>query len=418
MTNPPIREFPSCAPKDIEHLKDDDILVAVGGEALTKGDFGLAMRRYWWSLERDKMMKPEERSRRYKMYGKSYLSQFITTQLLVQEARKQRLMSASNIVARVGAALKRSVRQYGMPSKALDRSIPGGIDGLKRSLEDMCWYSSYIASNVTPRATVADYSMVSNVIEQFEAENAAAEATNKMRRAALDVLRKRIVEGGEDFGKLADENGMDESQRKGAGGYWRSFRTSVEREPVFVEKIYPLPVGGVSEVLEDDDGYYIVKVLDIEQLPIPTNAPAVYNPPKDYSLGRIFLQKEELTNVMGGPREIRQQLQAQFQQEVMKQDLEKLAAVASIVYPYGTNLFLRAKSGDRKGAAKKKLSKRERRALREAKIVKKALAAGEDPKAALKKARRAAQKSKRGGNGNKPAPKGRNKDSKKTKEAK
>jgi len=121
---------------------------------------------------------------------------------------------------------------------------------------------------------------------------------------------------------------------------------------------------------------------------------------------------------MGGPREIKQELQSQFNQEVMKEDLERLAATVSIVYPYGTNLFLRAKGSDRKAAAKKKLSRRERRALREAKIVKKAVVTGEDPKAALRKARKAAQKSKKGGNGRKPGKKGGNKDLTKAKEAK
>ena len=109
---------------------------------------------------------------------------------------------------------------------------------------------------------------------------------------------------------------MDESQRKGEGGYWKTFRTSIEQDQVFVEKIYPLPVGGVSEVLEDDEGYYLVKVLKIEQLPMPTNrVPKGYKPPKDYDLGRIFLPKEELTT-LAAPSEIKHEFQQQFQQAI------------------------------------------------------------------------------------------------------
>jgi len=395
MVNPPIRELPVCEPKDINQLKDEDILLSVNGMALTKGDFGLAMKRYWWSLEQDKMKKPEVRTREYKLYGKQYLGNFLSSQLLATAARRQGLIPKSNLVARVEAGVKRSARQYKMPLKVLDRVVPGGLDGIRRTLEDLCWASDYVASNVTPRVMVVDDTMVSNALAQVEAENAAAEQTNKVRRASMATLRKRLVEGGADFGELADMYCMDESQRKGVGGYWKTFRTSIEQDPIVVEKIYPLPVGGVSEVLEDDEGYYLVKVLKIEQLPMPTNrVPKGYKPPKDYDLGRIFLPKEELTT-LAAPGEIKHEFQQQFQQAELKKELEKLAAEATIVYPYGTNLFSQTTSQVKKNAVKKKLSKKERRAMREAKIVKKALAAGEDPKDALKKAKKSWQKAKR-----------------------
>jgi len=404
MTVPSVGRLPVCEPRSLAEMEDDDIIMAVNGVALTKGDFGLAMRRYWWSLGQDKMMKPEERARKYRLYGKQYLDQFLSSQLLACAARRQRLISEPDLVKRVEAGVKRSARKFGMPTKVLGRSIPGGLDEIRRTLEEMCWTTDYVSSNVMPRVEKVDDVMVSNVIAQVEAENRAAETTNKVRRATITALRRRIVEGGEDFGKLADEYGMDDSQKKGEGGYWKSFRTSVERDPVFVDKIYPMPVGGVSEVLEDDEGYYLVKVLKIEQLPMPTNAPAEYRPPKDYDLARIFVDKEETTDI-GTPNEIRKSFQAQFYQAALRKELEKLAETADIVYPYGTNLFSRAQDAANKEPGKKKLSKKERRALREAKIVKKALDAGEDPKAALKKAKRKSLKAKKARGGGKPGAK-------------
>lgn len=374
MVNPPVREFPVCAPKTLAEMDDDDVIVAVNGVTLTKADFGLAVKRYWWNLEQDKAGHMKNKEAAYKRFGRGYIRNFIGTQIFVQEARKLRLLNEQTLRQYVEQGVENAARRYRCSPKVLGGHIPGGLNGLRRSMEDAVWSSTYIASNVPPRVTVSD-AMVSNVLQEIQAENAGIAATNAARLAQVKALHRRVVQGGEDFGKIVDEYGMDDDVEKGKGGYWDNYNTAMDIPEQIQKKVIPLPKGGVTDVLEDDEGFYFIKVLDKRKMDGVTNdtAEVIY----EYDLGRLFMPREESV-VIAVKGDLKTEFQRQFQDEANDKRLVELKKTAQIVYPYGTNFWGKA-STDRKNKASKAKRKGDK-TLKEAKKVKKLMQKGLKPK--------------------------------------
>ncbi len=88
-------------------------------------------------------------------------------------------------------------------------------------------------------------------------------ANDKQKKATLARClnaRKRAVEGGEDFAKLARELSDDTSARENSGqlGYLTGFVANYTIE----KAAYDTPLGGVSQPVETGYGYHLLKVLD------------------------------------------------------------------------------------------------------------------------------------------------------------
>ena len=394
MENPAIKKYPVCAPKDLSQMQDDDVIVAVNGVALTKGDLGLALKRYWWDLSLNKMARAGENSRKYRMFGRSYINKFIGTQLFVWEARRLRLLNEQMVRAYVDAGVKATARKYRVSVSALASEIPGGLNALKRALEDMAWAGAYIASNVTVKTVISD-SMVSNVLAQIEDENKAIAVTNAANRAKIIELHKRVVKG-EDFGKIVDTYGV-EGLEKGKGGYWDSYMTAMDIPPLIEKNVFPLEKGGITDVLEDEDGYYFIKLIDKRIIPQPTNVAAVI----EYDMGRMFLPKEEYV-VLSDPVGLKEQMQGQMQQEANTKRRTELLESAYVAYPYGNKIWNKPKK------EKNKKNKAYRKQKRAAMKVKRAMEAGKNPKKIFaeekkKRERKNADRSKKAKENKKPA---------------
>lgn len=379
MSNPAVKSYPICEPKTLDEMEDDDVIVAVNGVALTKADFGLAMKRYWWNLQLDKVGSMKNKEQSYRVYGRSFIDSFVGTQLFVWEAREQRLLTERMLLEDIDRGVANIARRYRCSPKVLYSQIPGGANELRRSLEDTIWASAYVASNVTATVTVSD-AMVSNIIAQIDAENAAIAETNAVRLATVREMHRRVTEGGEDFGTIVDNFGGDEDIEKGKNGYWDNYSTAMDVPDLIVRKVFPLPKGGVSEVLEDDEGFYFIKVLERTEKRVGTNDTAEVV--VDYDLGRYFQPREESVQLAfkGDPKA---EFQKQFQNEANAKRLEELKQAAEIVYPYGTNFWSKAVKD--KKAKKAKLSKRDAKTLKVAKKVKKQMKEGKKPKAAKKR---------------------------------
>ena len=80
-------------------------------------------------------------------------------------------------------------------------------------------------------------------------------------RAIAESIRQRAVAGA-DFGALADEHSDDLSS--GPGGELGWFRAG-EMSPAVEEAVRTVGAGGIAPVVDGDNGYYVIKVLEHEE---------------------------------------------------------------------------------------------------------------------------------------------------------
>ena len=100
-------------------------------------------------------------------------------------------------------------------------------------------------------------------LEKVKADMAAynrrADATNRLTLARAEGVLKRI-RAGEDFGKLADAFSED-TEKKAGGDLGDCDETDFPEEKHIWRKLWAMKAGAVTDVLETDEGYVIIKVV-------------------------------------------------------------------------------------------------------------------------------------------------------------
>ncbi|MEM7129603.1 MAG: peptidylprolyl isomerase [Chloroflexota bacterium] len=86
--------------------------------------------------------------------------------------------------------------------------------------------------------------------------------TREETLAEIEAVRKRIVEGGEDFAIVAEEVSDDGSASNGGDLGWFGPGRMV---PPFEEAAFALPIGEVSEPISTTFGYHIIQVLEKDE---------------------------------------------------------------------------------------------------------------------------------------------------------
>jgi peptidyl-prolyl cis-trans isomerase C len=136
----------------------------------------------------------------------------------------------------------------------------------------------------------------------FEKDGDPNKATTAARAKAQDILKK--VKSGADFAQLAMSYSMCPSAPKGGD---LGFFSKGDMTPVFEEAAFKLAVGQISDIVETEYGFHIIRATDRRE-------PGV-------------IPFEEIKNSL-----IRN-LTAQKQAELTKEYIESLKAKADIVYP-------------------------------------------------------------------------------------
>jgi peptidyl-prolyl cis-trans isomerase SurA len=90
----------------------------------------------------------------------------------------------------------------------------------------------------------------------------SAVMTDDQAKQRLNLLRQRIVSGGEDFGTLARQNSQDASAPQGGDLGWLSPGETV---PPFEQAMNALQTGEVSEPIQSPFGWHLIQVLERRQ---------------------------------------------------------------------------------------------------------------------------------------------------------
>jgi peptidyl-prolyl cis-trans isomerase C len=138
--------------------------------------------------------------------------------------------------------------------------------------------SAFYQANL-PRFAEGDSVHASHILISAPAKADAAEKT-KARAKALGLLKE--LKGGADFAKLAKDQSQDPGTAPGGGDL--GFFPKGQMDPAFEAAAFALKAGGLSEVVESQFGFHLIKVHELR--------PARTTPLTEVS-GQI---KEYLTN--------------------------------------------------------------------------------------------------------------------------
>ena len=332
LKNPAVKAVKVGAEKSVPEMADDDVVVAVNGIALTKKDVDERLEAFRWALSKYRMMRAQERDTRYKAYGRSLIGTFISTQLLLWDAREKCHLDEATIRTFVQSNLVLTAKSYRMKPEQLTSELPGGLLAINRAAEEKIWLDTYATNCLTPQV-VLDQD-VTNVLDEIKHENAAIAATNALRKVALAKIRASIQPDGGNFEdvqkKLDDDPNGDDNVSVGN----EEIKPDGVQDKVVREALQKLEVGQVSDVLEDSECYFFVKMTDRRNSKEGEEI---------CSLGKISISKEQPI-VLANERGLKQDFEGQMLRKAMSERIEELKAKAQIVYPHGTNFWRSAKT--------------------------------------------------------------------------
>jgi parvulin-like peptidyl-prolyl isomerase len=327
----------SALGKSIKEMSLNDVIVSVNGVELTKRQFEENVNRTLKRLTQRPNMKKNQIAMLGRRYINTYIPAYVNTQLLMQEARRTGVLSEADLAVAVAEWIKQEARSEKKPVDEFLKTVPGGAAALTNDAVQTVLAEAVIGTNVLPNVHVTEQ-VVQATIDAIKEENAAVDATNAVKVAWLKTLREQIVAGA-DFGKLADIHSQCKRSAPGNNGYWGEFERRDFIEPKMRDAVFRLKPGEVSDVLEDEEGFHLVKVLDAKN--VPSNLAAKATQAESLSLAHILSRREPALE-MSVPGDLKQQLFAQFKHQRTMEYLKRLQEKAVISYPNGTNFWDKA----------------------------------------------------------------------------
>ncbi len=211
----------------------DPVLLQVANEKVTKNEFIKVFEK-----NNTKSEKPDNKAL------EEYLDLYINFRLKVTEAKNLGMDTAKSFRDELAGYRKQLAQPYLTDSKASERLVQ---EGYNRKQLDI--HANHILVRVDRLASAADTLI----------------AWNKMNE-----LRKRIVEKGEDFGKVAAEASEDQSaqDREVEGQKYKGnhgdlgFFTAFDMVYPFENAAYNAKLNEVTQPIRTDFGYHIIKVTE------------------------------------------------------------------------------------------------------------------------------------------------------------
>lgn len=324
--------------KKIFEMAPSNVIVDVNGASLTKRDFDIILDLKAKSLMQEKGMTEYVMDKKLDAYRRTYINKYIAQRLLVDAAFTKGVVTTNEVkecvaerIAKIAAINKCNTQEYlnklGDESRIMMYEL--GVSYIM---------DKYISKCIPPKADVTD-EFIAELKKQVKSLNEAANATNNLMKIRLQTWRKQIIEKNEDFQKIAKTvSDIDEDFPSQDDGIWGEFELGDLDPQEFNLAVFSLPLDGISEVLEDDNGFHLIKVVSIT--PAVKGSRGDIVEPEKRKLSHIYLEKapllmEESDIVM--TREMKYQMQIQAVNEAVSE--LSTNGVNRITYPHGASLF-------------------------------------------------------------------------------
>ena len=321
----------------VEELQPDDVIVAVNGYPLTRNmyDEQIAI------IARYAMMRPGMNpyvlNERIEQMKRDFVKQFPKKRLLIDEAKRLKLTSTEIVNSNICNAINENCKKLGKSPEQVLKGFRGDPKIVLCEMAEQEWIDAIVKDRIPPKVNV-DAAFVSNVQARVAAENAAALRTNEWFKAQMKVWKAQVEKGERTFEDVAEKESRFPSGKVKPGGLWGEFEREEMDSRVVARAAFKVEKGGITDPIEDDNGFYLVKVLDIKA-PVCNDKGTVIEKERR-RLARVYIEKE--------PEILRQtddkmfaDLKKQMQARAINEFVEVLATNGNhkVVFPHGTKFF-------------------------------------------------------------------------------
>lgn len=320
--------------KSIAEMQPDDVIVSVNGRTLTRSEYDLMLASVA-QLHRanNPGSNPQQLASRAAYRAKRMVREFITKEMLLQEAERQGVEATPAHWQEAGRALEKIAAEKNVEidqlADAAESELRLAYQVARENARILALRQQHFGASL--QVTPEDIAGAKKRIAEY---NRICAVTNQLVLSRAKVIVERI-RGGEDFFAVALDATEDEEYPDGQWGELTRFDFD---EPEVEKEAFVLEVGKVSDPIMTDDGVVIIKVLERKGIdtPVALEEPTV-------TLGRILLmighpiegKTDEILHHEIGQERLRQ-LQTPWFQEMRKK--------TRLEYPNGTNFFPKVKS--------------------------------------------------------------------------
>ncbi len=216
---------------------EDTVLAKIGDKKITTEDFERIISYY--PEERKKVLeqKPENKA--------VLLKRIVQTYVLSEIARKEGFDKKNDIKEQVDLLVNDFISSQYLKKEITDKIV------VKEEDMDL-YYKTHLDEFKTPEMVKARHILIK------VDKSASEEEKKKAKEKAEDIFKK--IKSGEDFSKLASEFSDDPGSKKKGGDL--GFLPKGKTVPSFEKAAFSLKVGEVSDIVETNFGYHIIKVED------------------------------------------------------------------------------------------------------------------------------------------------------------
>lgn len=318
-------------------LKDDDVLVAVNGYPLTKRVFDELMVIKANQIARSKDANVAFNNNQLAEFQKNYVPMFVNQRLLLDKARELKLIPPEEVEQRVNEMVQKQAKARKKTVEEFVKSFPGDFKYYLYEVEAQLLMNRLVKTHIPPAGEVTE-GLVAEFQKAIDEDNAGTTQTNEMKRAQMTKWKKDILAKKMTFEDLARKYNEDDYADEDNPGQWGEFERGEFDDKRVQSAVFSLKVGEISDPVEDDDGFHLIKVVSVK-------------PPERNEKGRII--QDEVRKVMHIyvkklPLLIRDandilmaDLKRQMQLQAINRYLDDLKTngVTRIEFPHGKRLF-------------------------------------------------------------------------------
>ena len=331
----------SCPPavgeqKRFMEMAKDDVIVWVDGSSYTRKDLEDSVAFVRFQLQKfGGRENPKKIERIFKTMVQRLVPAFVEETMLVHEARNRKLLTGEELEKRFETGKREDAKKLKTTVETAERTFPGGPDAFGRLVENVIWRDAMM--KVIPPIEVVNDTIVSNFMADIAASNRAAAFTNEMRRAELKRWRAELAAGKISFEDMAEQRSQCPFKIPGDKGDWGAWARDefkdVNGNAKMGEAIFRLNEGEVSDVLEDEQGFSLVKFVKYDE-----NDKDNSKSFPDRVLSRIFLPKLSML-VEDSFEDLKKSMTEQLFEQGVRAELEKLSNKYKVIYPHGNDFF-------------------------------------------------------------------------------
>ena len=319
---------------DVASLQPEDVIVAINGYPLTKKVYDDYLVIKAKGLMEDKRTNQLVAQKVLEEYRKSVIRTFVGQRLMVDNAFELGLVTTNAVVDHVRSKIAEAVAAKKISADVWQKSL--GFD------PKYLYYETALALAMSKviDAKISSYDEVDEkfaqaVQRQVESDNAASVRTKEMIRARLVDWKQQIEAKKLDFAKVVKTfSQADDSEN----GVWGTFEEGEMDDKRIEAAVFALKKGQISNVLEDEDGFHLVKVIDV--IPPEKNESGRIVSRERRTLSRVYLEKYPLI-IRQSDKEMLTDLRQQFRVREINAYIAKLQTngVNKVVYPNGIPVF-------------------------------------------------------------------------------